>query len=177
MRSETIAIHGGFDVDPTTQRGRGADLPDRGLRLRQRRSRRGAVQPRSRGLPLQPHQQSDHRRAGTARRRAGRRRRRARRRVGPGGAALRGAQPRRDRRQHRLGAAALRHHPHAVRACAAAARASRARFAADDQRRRDRAPDRRRHPRGVLRERRQPGRQHLRHRGAGRASRTATACR
>ena len=39
--------------------------------------------------------------------------------IGPGGAALRHAQSRRDRRQHRLGAAALRHDLHAVRACPA----------------------------------------------------------
>ena len=34
---------------------------------------------------------------------------------GPGGAELRDAQSRRDGQQYRLGAAALRHHPHAVR--------------------------------------------------------------
>ena len=70
--------------------------------------------------------------------------------------------------QHRLGAAALRHDPYAVRAYAAAARASLCRFAESRPAGRDRQADRRRDPRGLLRKRRQSGRQYLRYRGAGR---------
>ena len=51
------------------------------------------------------------------------------------------------------------------------------RFAASDHAGRDRAADRRQHAGRLLRERRQSRRQHLRHRGAGAASPTGTACR
>ena len=97
--------------------GRGrADLSDRRLRVRQRRPWSGAVQSRGRGISLHPHQQPDDGGAGAARRRARGRSRRAVRELGPGGGPLCDAQPHRAGQQHRFGSAALRHHPHAVRA-------------------------------------------------------------
>ena len=45
MKRETIAIHGGYEVDPTTKAVAVPDLPDRLLRVRQRRPCRGALQP------------------------------------------------------------------------------------------------------------------------------------
>ena len=95
MKSETMAIHGGYDLDADDQGRCGSDLPDRRLRLRQRRSRRGAVQSGGRGLPLHAYQQSDHRRSGAPCCRAGRRGGGDVRGLRPGGGALRGAQPRR----------------------------------------------------------------------------------
>ena len=90
-----MAIHGGYDTDPTTKAVAVPIYQTVGLRIRQRRSRRRAVQSRSRRLSLQPDQQSDHRGARAARRRARRRRRCAVRGLRPGGAELRGAQCRR----------------------------------------------------------------------------------
>ena len=165
MRRETIAVHAGFDCDPTTKAVAAADLPDGRLRLRQRRPRRGAVQPGGRRLPLQPHLATPPPpcwRSGSPRWKAASRRCRW--------------PPARPRcttpwstwptigRQHRRPAAALRHHPHAVRPHAAPA-GHRGALRRQRRRRRHRAADRRRDPRGLLRERRQPGRQHLRHRG------------
>ena len=99
-----------------------ADLSDRRLRVRQRRSWGGPVQSRGRGLSLHPHQQSDDRGAGTARRRPRRRTRRAVRQLGAGGGPLCDAQRDRAGHQHRLGPATLRHHSHAVRPPAAQSR-------------------------------------------------------
>ena len=74
MRSETIAVHGGYEIDPTTKAvavpiyqtvAYAFDSADHGA----------ALFNLERGLSLQPHRQSDHRRARAARRRAGRRRR------------------------------------------------------------------------------------------------------
>ena len=166
MRSETISIHGGFRLRSDDQGGRRADLSKRRLRVRERRSWRGAVQSRSRRLPLLAHRQSDHRHSGAARRRARRRRRRAQHRFRPGGAALCDRHARRPRRQHRHRAATLWHDPHAVRPYAAPA-GHRGALCGERPRRRDRAVDRREHARGVLREHRQSGGQYLRHRSAG----------
>ncbi len=71
------------------------------------------------------------------------------------------------RLQPRLGAAALRHDLHAVRPRLPGA-GRRGALRRVRHARRDREADRRQDPRGVLRERRQSGRQHLRHRGARR---------
>ncbi|MHC2898850.1 hypothetical protein ACVIU4_010004 [Bradyrhizobium barranii subsp. barranii] len=146
-------------------RGCGADLPDRGLCLRQRRSWRRALQSRGRGFSLQPHRQSDQRGAGEAYRPARRRRRRARGCDRPGCAAFRLRQRRRSRRQHRFRAAALRHHAHAALAHPAAAGHHRP-FRRERQAGCDRKTDRREHARRVRRDHRQSCRQRLRHRGA-----------
>jgi O-acetylhomoserine (thiol)-lyase len=85
MQFETLAVHGGYTPEPTTQgRGRAA-LPDSGLLVRQRPARRRPVRPEGGGQHLHPHHEPHHRRAGKARRGAGRRRGRAGHGLGHGG--------------------------------------------------------------------------------------------
>ncbi len=176
MKSETIAIHSGYEPDPTTKAVAVPIYQTVAYAFDSADTRRRPVQSRGRRLPLRPHQQSDHRRAGAPRRGARGRRRGAVRGDRAGGAELRGAQCDRAGHQHRLGAPALRHDPHAVRPRAAVAGRigplCRERPAC-----RHREAHRRRHPRGVLRDGRKSGRQHLRYRGAGRASPTTAASR
>ena len=109
MKSETIAVHCGYEPETTTK---AVAVPiyqtvayafDCGAWC-------GAVQSRGRGLSLRPHQQPHDRRAGAPRRRAGRRRRGAVRQHRPGCAELCFAQRHRTRLQHRVGAATLRNH-------------------------------------------------------------------
>ncbi len=88
-----------------------------------------------------------------------------------GGAELRGAQSHRHGHQYRFGAAALRHHLHVVRSHPAEPGHRRA-LCRIRPRRGDRKADRRQDARDLLRKRRQSGRQYLRHRGAGRRRRT-----
>ena len=102
---------------PDDQIGRRADLPDRCLRVRQRRAWRRPVRPRGRGQYLHPAQQSDQRRPRKASRGARRRRRRAERRLRRGRDPLRPRHAARAGHQFRLGAAALRRDLHAVRPC------------------------------------------------------------
>ena len=76
MKSETVAVHGGYETDPTTKAvavpiyqtvAYEFDSADHGAAL---------FNLEAEGYPLQPHQQPDHGGAGTPRRRARRRRRR-----------------------------------------------------------------------------------------------------
>ena len=120
MKSETVAVHGGYETDPTTKAvavpiyqtvAYEFDSADHGAALF--------------NLEAEGYRYSRISNPTTAvleRRVAALEggRRGAVRRIRPGGAQLRGAQPHRDGQQHRLGAAALRHHPHAVRAYPAA---------------------------------------------------------
>ena len=119
MKRETIAIHGGYDVDPTTKAvavpiyqtvAYAFDSADHGAAL---------FNLEVEGYRYTPHQQSDDRGAGAARRRARGRSRGAVRELRAGGGQLCGAQPDRAGHQHRLGSAALRHDAYAVRARAA----------------------------------------------------------
>ena len=124
MRDETLAVHAGYETDPTTKSVVRAHLPDGGLRVRRRPARRRPLQPRGRGQHLHAHHEPHRGRAREARRGDGGRHRRP----GPVGRLcghqLRHPDHRQGRRQHRLGAAALRRHLHALRAHAARARAS-----------------------------------------------------
>ena len=129
MRSETIAIHSGYDIDPTTKAvavpiyqtvayafdsaDHGAalfNLEAEGFRYSRISNPTNAVLER-RVAALEGGVEALC--------------------VSSGQAALNYAvaQRRRARQQHRLGAAALRHHPHAVRPLFCRARASRVRFA------------------------------------------------
>ena len=119
MRAETLALHAGFDADPATG---AVAVPIYQTAAYQFDSapitaRRCSIW--SGRLSLQPHRQSHRGGAGRARRGAGRRGRRAGHRHRPGGAVLCLRQCGAARRQHRFGAAALRHHPHAAAPCAA----------------------------------------------------------
>ena len=167
MRSETIAIHGGYEVDPTTKAvavpiyqtvayafdsaDHGAalfNLEAEGYRYSRISNPTNAVLER-RVAALEGGVEALS--------------------VGSGQAALNYSvtQPHRAGHQHRFGAAALRHDPHAVRAYPAEPGHQRAICrdrSAPSHREADRRPD---HG-GLLRKRRQSGRQHLRHRGAGR---------
>ena len=95
MKKETIAVHGGYETDPTTKAvavpiyqtvAYEFDSADHGAAL---------FNLEAEGFRYQPHQQSDDGGARAPRRRARRRRRRAVRRLRPGGAQLCGAQSRR----------------------------------------------------------------------------------
>ena len=172
MKRETVAVHGGYDTDPTTKAvavpiyqtvAYEFDSADHGAAL---------FDLEVEGYRYSPHQQSDHRGAGAPRRRARRRRRCALRQLRAGGAELRGAQCLQHGQQYRLGAAALRHHLHAVRPLAAEPRHQGA-LRRIRPGRGHRKADRRRHPRHLLRKRRQSGGQCLRHRGAGKGRRAA----
>ncbi len=156
-----------FRLRPGDQGRSRADLPDGRVLLRQRRARRRAVQSRSAGIPLQPDQQPHLRCARAARHRARRRRRQHQREFGADGAVLRGAERHGNGPQHRLGAAALRHHLHSLRPHPAEDGRTGA-LREIRPRRRSRGLDRRRYPRDVLRDRRQSGRQCVRPRSARR---------
>ena len=127
----TIAIHSGFDADPTTHAVAGSNLSDGGVPVRQRRPRRGLVQSRRRGLPLQPHFQSTVAVLRKARRGPRRRRRRARHRIGSGRAALSRSPISPIMGEISSPPAALRHHAYRSRPCVAAPGIA-ARFAFDD---------------------------------------------
>ena len=120
MHCETMAIYSGYDTDPTTRSvavpiyqtvAYAFDSADHGAAL---------FNLESRGISLQPHQQSDHRGAGAPRRRARGRRRGAVREL-PGRRRCNYAMLNLTDvgQQHRFRAAALRHDAHAVRPCAA----------------------------------------------------------
>src|SRR5712691_8163555 len=162
MRSETIAIHSGYDIDPTTKAvavpiyqtvAYAFDSAEHGAALfnlevegyRYTRisnptnevlERRGAA-PRGGGQDL----------------RAGR-------------VALCGAQSRRERKEHRLRAAALRHHLYAVCSPPAGIRHQRS-IRRERPSRGHREAHGWGHASGVLRERGKSGGQHLRYRSAG----------
>ena len=170
MKNETLAVHGGYDSDPTTKAvavpiyqtvAYEFDSADHGAALF--------------NLEVEGHRYSriSNPTVAVLERRvaaAGRRHRRAVREHRPGGAELCRAQSHRDGHQYRLGAAALRHDPHAVRPRSAEPGHHRA-LCRVRPARRHRKADRRRHARHLLRKRRQSGRQYLRHRGAGRRRR------
>ena len=168
MKSETIAIHGGYDVDPTTKAvavpiyqtvAYAFDSADHGAAL---------FNLEVDGYPLHPHRQSDHRGAGAARRRARRRRR----------GAVRGVAARRrctmrcstspSMGSNIVSVPQLYGTTHTLFAHILPSQGITVRFAAVGSARRASKADRRRDAGGVLRERRQSGRQHLRHRSAGR---------
>ena len=165
MRRETIAVHAGFDCDPTTKAVGRADLPVGRLRLRQRRPRRGAVQPRGGRLPLQPHQQPDQRRSWNSGSRE--------LEGGVAGVSLASGQAAlhyaivtlADHGGNIVTTPQLYGTTHTLLSHVLTPAGHRGPLRRQRRRRRHRGADRRRDPRGVLRERRQPGRQHLRHRG------------
>ena len=181
MRNETIAIHGGYDDDPTTKAvavpiyqtvAYAFDSADHGAAL---------FNLETEGFRYTPHQQSDHRQCSSGGRGAGRRDcNRSRVSYRTGRAALRDRQPRRSWRQFRFRAAAIRHHPYAVRPYPAAARYRRAGLPTPTSRRRSKRLIDEETRGGLLRKHRQSGRQYLRYRGTRRHSaspRRAAGCR
>ena len=150
---------------PDHQGGRGADLPDRRLRVRRRPARRRPVQPRGARQHLHPHHEPDPGRARAARRRARGRRR------GAGDQLRAGRDHLRDPDHH--AASATTSSP--CRCCTAAptpcsstcsrAQGIEVRFADDDSPEAFAQADRRQDQGGLPRVDRQPGRQHPRHRG------------
>ena len=166
MRRETIAIHGGYEDDPTTKAVAVPIYQTVAYAFDSADHARGVVQSRSRGISLQPYQQSDHGGAGAARGRARGRAGSPVRQHRAGRAQLCRAERHRTGHQHRLGSAALRNHPHAVRSPFAQPGSHRP-FRGVGSRRRNREADRRQDPGGILRNRRQSRGKYLRHRGAG----------
>ena len=169
MHDETLAIHGGYTPDSTravavpiyqTVAHDFIDADHAG----------GIMDLETPGYPLQPPQQSHGRRARAADHRARGRRRRDGGQLRRGRGQHVGPQPGRRRRQLRVGPAALRSHVHVLRARASPAR-SRGPLRRGRQSRGDRGADRRAHQGGLLRDRRQPGRQ--RHRPGRRRRRRA----
>ena len=72
MRSETIAVHGGFDNDPTTKAVAVPIYQTVAYEFDSADHAAALFNLEVEGLSLQPHRQSDQRRAGKARRRSSR---------------------------------------------------------------------------------------------------------
>ena len=134
MRSETVSIHGGFDLRPCDTHAVAVPIYQNVAYEFDSADQAAAMfDLEIPGFPIQPHLQSDRGCSGEARGYVGGRRRLPRYRFRPGCVGLRTAQRRRRRRLDRRAAAALRHDAYAACAYVEAPRRIEARFAKSDR--------------------------------------------